>query len=183
MWWIIGLVVVAIIAIIIMSNMSSDTESVTPEVNVTVATTTTKTVVSETRSNETVFAIAEGLSGSSQFASLLLNTGVGTSVGTTTYTVFVPNDAAFSALGSGYVSSLTSAQKKRLAQYHIVSGRAIDLDALKFGSLQADSKDALNFSVGADGLPNINNSQVIRQYKAKNGIVYVIDAVLLPPKK
>jgi uncharacterized surface protein with fasciclin (FAS1) repeats len=185
MWWIIGLVVVAVIAIVIISKIGSNAESIEQD-STTQATPTTNSsgaIVSETRANETVFAIAENISGSSQFASLLLNTGVGVSVGTTTYTVFVPTDAAFSKLGSGYISNLSSAQKKSLAQYHVVTGRTIDLDALKFGTIQATSKDALNFSVGPDGIPKINNSAVVRQYKAKNGIVYVIDAVLLPPKK
>ncbi len=183
MWWIIGVVAAAIILIIVISMMNSNADIVTTDQNTTTNTTSNNAIVSENRSSETVFTLAENLSGSSQFASLLLNTGVGTSVGTTTYTVFVPNDAAFAKLGSGYVSNLSSADKKRLAQYHVVSGRALDLDAIKFGTIDAASKDPLNFSVNASGVPQVNNSRIIIQYKAKNGIVYVVDTVMLPPEK
>lgn len=185
-WWIIGLVVVAIVIIIAVKSMDTDSEPVSTNNTATTTqkiTNQTYQLPSETRTTETVFSIAGNISGASQFATLLGSTGVGTSVGTTTYTVFVPTDSAFNKAPKAAVSGLTAIQKKRLVEYHIVVGRSIDTDALKYGTIQAMSRDDLNFSVGVDKNPNVNSSNIIRQYKAKNGIVYVIDAVLLPPVK
>lgn len=185
-WWIIGLVIVAVVIIIAVKSMDTDSEPLSTDNNATTtqkSTNQTYQLPSENKVNETVFSIAANLSGSSQFAALLLNTGVGVSVGTTTYTVFVPTDTAWNKAPKSEVSGLTIAEKKRLAQYHVIVGRAVDADALKYGTIQAMSRDDLNFSVGADKNPNVNSSNIIRQYKAKNGIVYVIDSVLLPPLK
>lgn len=186
MWWIIGLVVLAIIIIFAAKSMNNGSSGLATSTdnNATTTPTTAYVVPSENRSTETVFSVAESLSGSSQFAALLKSTGVDKSLGTTTYTVFVPTDIAWNKAPKASVSGLTAAQKKRLAEYHIIVGRSVDTDAMKFGTIQAMSNDALNFSVvGNDKTPNVNSSSIVRQYKAKNGIVYVIDAVLLPPIK
>lgn len=78
---------------------------------------------------------------------------------------------------------MTAADKQRLIRYHVVSGRAIDVDAMSSGQIQALSGDTLNFNYGANKLPMVNSAIVVAQYQAKNGIVIVIDNVLLPPKK
>lgn len=163
--------------------MNFGPEPVTTETNATTTTNSIKTIPSEARAGETVFSIAGNISGASQFATLLSSTGVGTSVGTTTYTVFVPTDSAFNKTPKGYLSGLSVSEKKRLVEYHIVVGRAIDTDIMEFGTIQAMSRDALNFSTDLNNVPNVNSSNIIKQYKAKNGIVYVIDSVLLPPTK
>ena len=52
---------------------------------------------------------------------------------------------------------------------------------MPFGTIQALSRDYLNFSVGTDKIPQVNSSNIIKQILGKNGIVYIIDGVLLPP--
>lgn len=185
MWWIIGLVLLALIVILGINLMNPGSEPLATGTDTTATTTTNsiKTIPSETRAGETVFAIAGSISGASKFASLLSSTGVNTSVGTTTYTIFVPTDTAFNKTPAGYLSGLSSVEKKRLVQYHIIVGRAIDTDKIEFGTIQTMSNDALNFSVDLNKIPNVNSSNIVKQYKAKNGIVYVIDSVLLPPIK
>ncbi len=99
------------------------------------------------RSSQTVNTIVANLSGTSQFNSLYKSTGVsGTVSASGKYTVFVPTNGAFAQLSGGIVSGMSAAEKKRLIQYHVVSGRAVDVDAEVSGTIQALSGDELNFS-------------------------------------
>jgi transforming growth factor-beta-induced protein len=143
----------------------------------------TTPVVAENRSTSTVMGIIASLSGESRFAGLLANTGVSSLVmGKGPYTVFVPTDASFGQLPAGTINNLDAAQLKRLVEYHIVSGKAIDVNAQVAGTVPALSKDLLNFSKNTgDASARVNSSVVIHAYKASNGIVYVIGTVLLPP--
>ena len=93
------------------------------------------------------------------------------------------SNGAFAQLPGGTVANMTAEEKKRLIQYHIVSGRAVEMGEQVAGSIEALSKDVLNFSFGKDKIPMVNSAIVITQYNGKNGVVYVIDNVLLPPKK
>lgn len=149
----------------------------------TTSTSTTGTIFdTTTKPTGTVRSIAESLSSSSRFSGLLVSTGVAAEIaGKGPYTVFAPTDAAFAALPAGTINNLSTAELKRLVEYHVVVGRAIDGTAQTTGSISALSRDALNFTFGADKIARVNNSIFIRQYKATNGVVYLINAVLLPP--
>ncbi len=136
------------------------------------------------KSGSDINSVIASLSTASQFAAMYKSTGVAATVSKTgRYTVFVPTNGAISQLAPGTISNLSAAEKKRLVQYHVVSGRAIDVDAMVAGNIQAVSGDMLNFSYSTQKLPMINSSIVITQYNTKNGTVYLIDNVLLPPKK
>lgn len=136
------------------------------------------------KTTQTVSSIIAGIPDVSTFASYLTSTGVSTlTKGTGPYTIFVPVNSAFGQLPAGSISKLDAAGKKRLVEYHIVANRAIDIDALSFGTIQALSKDMLNFSANQAGEPQVNSSFVLHEYKGSNGIVYMVSAVLLPPKK
>lgn len=141
-------------------------------------------VVSTTKQD--VATIVAGLAGSSQFKSWFASTGVAASITTNTankYTIFVPTDGSVGQLTPGAITNLSAAEKKRLVQYHIIAGRAVDTDAQVSGQMQALSGDMLNFNFGANGIPMVNSSIIVAQYNGINGTVYVIDNVLLPPKK
>ena len=130
----------------------------------------------------TVRSITENLTNSSRFAALFVSTGVAAAItGKGPYTIFAPTDAAFAALPAGTISNLTAAQLKRLVEYHVVVGRAVSGTAETSGSISTLSRDVLNFTFGADKIARVNNSILVKQYKATNGVVYVINAVLLPP--
>lgn len=145
--------------------------------------------VTVSRSSKTysdVSSVVSSISTASQFNSLYRSTGVSASIsrtGGTKYTVFVPTNGAFAQLAPGTMSKLSAAEKKRLVQYHVVSGREVDVDAQTAGTIQALSGDMLNFSYDSNKIPLVNSAIVITQYTAKNGTVYLIDNVLLPPKK
>ena len=55
------------------------------------------------------------------------------------------------------------------------------MKAQSSGSIQALSGDALNFTFGTDNIPMVNSAILITEYKGSNGVVYLIDNVLVPP--
>ncbi len=130
----------------------------------------------------TVVGVIAGLPEASRFAVLLKNTGVaGMFSGTGPITVFVPENKAFALLPPGALD-LTSTQLKRLVEYHAVKGKGLDVNAEYAGTEQALSGDMLNFSVlTGDQSARINSAVALKEYKASNGIVYVVSEVLLPP--
>lgn len=134
--------------------------------------------------DNSVKGVASRLSNARTFAGLLSSTGVGASLtGAGPYTLFVPSDNAFGNMAPSFLSGLSAAAKKRLVQYHVVAGKALDLDAVSSGNHTALSRDTLNFNVKLDSMVAYVNSGVsISQHKAQNGIVYVISAVLVPPQ-
>lgn len=143
----------------------------------------TPLVVVEDRQATSITAIAGGLSDATRFATLLETTGVAAQLkGAASYTVFVPTDRAMRQLPSGMLSRMSAAELKRFVQYHVVVGRAVDVNAVDSGTIQALSKDMLNFSVQAgDQSARVNNGTVLQAYKGKNGIVYLVNSVLIPP--
>ena len=136
------------------------------------------------RRNAGVATVAASISGSGTFASWLSSTRVASEIkGKGPYTVFVPTNGSIGQLPAGTFTNLSAAEKKRFVEYHVISGKAIDVDAMTAGSMQALSRDALNFSFGVNKIPMVNSAIIVTQYNASNGVVYVIDNVLIPPKK
>lgn len=138
----------------------------------------------KSRTRSTVVEVAKSLSGTSQFNALFKSTGVAASItGAGPYTIFVPTNGAFSQLPPGTITKMSTAQKLRFMQYHVIAGRMIDSEAQVAGTVQALSGDALNFSFGVDRIPLVNSAIFIEKYQASNGVVYLIDNVLLPPQR
>ncbi|HUD02700.1 MAG TPA: fasciclin domain-containing protein [Candidatus Paceibacterota bacterium] len=186
--WVIGIVVVLIIIGGVWWWMSSSTPAA-PVTSATTASTTPDTsgtqaspVAVSSHSSQTVSAIVAGLSGASEYESYLGSTGVGSSItGKGPYTIFVSTDAGYALLKPGTIVNMTAAQKKRLIQYSIVSGKELDVDVQNSGSVKALSGDELNFKVSASGSVQVNSSYALAAYKASNGIVYVVNQPLIPP--
>jgi uncharacterized surface protein with fasciclin (FAS1) repeats len=132
-------------------------------------------------SSSSVAAVVAGIPNAGRFNQLLAQSGVSFS-GKGPYTVFVATDGAFGRLVPGTINNMTAAELKRTLEYHIVSGKRLDVDAVNNGQVQALSGDTLNFRV--DTVKNavyVNSGYVLSAYKANNGIVYVINSVLVPP--
>jgi len=101
------------------------------------------------------------------------------------FTVFAPTDAAFAALPAGTLDNLLKPENKdkltAILTYHVVSGKVMSSDlsnGQKAATVQGkDIKVAIN-----KGTVKINDAKVIAaDVKAKNGVVHVIDKVILPP--
>ncbi len=143
----------------------------------------TPLVVAEDRRATTITSIAQALPDATRFGALLDSTGVAAQLkGAASYTVFVPSDRAMRLLPADLLSRMTPEELKRFVQYHVVVGRAIDVNAVDTGTIAALSKDMLNFSVQAgDQSARVNNATVLQAYKGKNGVVYLVNNVLIPP--
>jgi uncharacterized surface protein with fasciclin (FAS1) repeats len=97
------------------------------------------------------------------------------------FTVFAPNDEAFAQLPEGTVDSLL-AEPAKLAQvltYHVVPGRVTAADAA--GLANAPTVQGEELPVSVDGGIHVDGARVISaDVEASNGIIHVVDRVLLP---
>lgn len=100
------------------------------------------------------------------------------------FTVFAPTDEAFAKLPAGTVDALLADPKGDLTQillYHVLPGKvmAADVkDGLEATTLQGKP---VKFSI-KDGKPYINDAQIVTtDIPTSNGVIHVIDSVILPP--
>lgn len=102
-------------------------------------------------------------------------------------TVFAPTDDAFAALPDGTVESLllpeNLEQLQGILTYHVVAGKVKSKD-LAGKTLDAETLNGATVAVdGTDGV-TVGGANVIQaDIKASNGVIHVIDAVLLPPSE
>ena len=100
------------------------------------------------------------------------------------FTVFAPTDAAFAALPAGTLEGLLKdpAALKKILLYHVVSG-AVTSDKV-VGLTSANSVEGSPIAIAVkDGTVYLNDSAkvVTADVTASNGVIHVIDTVLLPP--
>ncbi len=99
------------------------------------------------------------------------------------FTVFAPTNAAFEKLPKGTVEGLLAPAKKfeleKVLQYHVTVStyRAHELPAGKLGMANGKNTEI----VVKDGVTTVNGANILASIKVSNGIVHVIDQVLLPP--
>jgi uncharacterized surface protein with fasciclin (FAS1) repeats len=109
---------------------------------------------------------------------------VGALKGDGPFTVFAPTDAAFAALPEGTLDSLL-ADKEQLSNvllYHVVSGKVMAEDVLEMDGAMVETLlgEEIEISI-EDGMVYINEAQVvITDIEASNGVIHVIDTVLVP---
>jgi transforming growth factor-beta-induced protein len=101
------------------------------------------------------------------------------------YTVFAPTNAAFEALfaqlGVNGISDLTAEQLTPILLYHVLEGnvRAADVSNGMFSTLNTDAK--IDIMVSDMGVKLNGNANVIAtDVQGTNGVIHVIDAVILP---
>lgn len=112
---------------------------------------------------------------------------VATLKGAGPFTVFAPTDAAFAALPKGTVEMLLKPENKaklqRILTYHVVAGRVSAADVMKMKTAKAVSGDTLTIETRS-GAVMIDNAHVAKaDIAASNGIIHVIDAVVLPKEQ
>lgn len=99
------------------------------------------------------------------------------------FTVFAPNDAAFAKLPPGTVESLLKNKVKLAAilKYHVIPGRVKAADVAG-KSLKVTTIEGQPLSVDGTFGVRVNDAHVIQpDIEASNGVIHVIDTVLLPP--
>ncbi len=102
------------------------------------------------------------------------------------FTVFAPTNEAFDKLPAGTVENLLKPENKdalrNILEYHVYVG-VIKEDYVQDGmTLNQVNLDNVTLHK-KDGKITVNGANVLGVVKATNGLVYVIDAVLLPPDK
>lgn len=111
----------------------------------------------------------------------------GTLSGDGPFTVFAPSEEAFAALPDGALESLLAPANREalvdLLTYHVVDGRATAAEALAAGTVDTLQGGALTVAL-RDGRLRIGDATVLtNDLQASNGVVHVIDSVLVPPAK
>jgi uncharacterized surface protein with fasciclin (FAS1) repeats len=100
------------------------------------------------------------------------------------FTVFAPNDEAFAKLPASTLESLLKPENKdklrRVLTYHVVAGEVRAADVVKLQSAKAVSGDTITVTV-KDGKVRVDDANVTKaDIQASNGVIHVIDAVILP---
>jgi uncharacterized surface protein with fasciclin (FAS1) repeats len=98
------------------------------------------------------------------------------------FTVFAPTDEAFGKLPEGTVESLLENKEKlkNILTYHVVSGKVMSTDVVNMDSATTVNGQKITITV-KDGTVMINNAKVIKaDIECSNGVIHVIDTVLLP---
>lgn len=100
------------------------------------------------------------------------------------FTVFAPTDEAFASLQEGTVASLLLPENRdqlvAVLTYHVVPGKVMAGDVVTLESASTVQGGSLAISV-EEGSVSINNATVVQaDIEAANGVIHVIDSVLLP---
>lgn len=102
-------------------------------------------------------------------------------------TVFAPTDEAFAKLPAGTVEALLKDREKLAAilSYHVVAGKVMSADVVKAGSAKPATAQGQTLDVRVvDGKVKVNAATVVKaDVLASNGVIHVIDTVVLPPVK
>ncbi len=103
------------------------------------------------------------------------------------FTVFAPTDEAFKKLPEGTVETLIKPENKKMLQsiltYHVVKGSVMAADVVKLTEATTVQGDKVAIKV-VDGKVMLNGAQVVTtDIKCKNGVIHIIDSVIMPPKK
>ena len=137
-----------------------------------------------TAAGKDIVAIA---SGDAQFKTLTKALGsaglVTTLQGKGPFTVFAPTDAAFAALPKGTVENLLKPENKakltKILTYHVVPGSVVST-SLKSGDVKSVEGSSLKVAV-SPGKVTVGGANVVKaDIKASNGVIHVIDKVLMP---
>lgn len=101
------------------------------------------------------------------------------------FTVFAPNDAAFAKLPKGTVEDLLKPENKAklvsILTYHVVNGKVMSKD-IAGKALKEKSVQGSEISIDAKKGVVIDNANVVKaDIVASNGVIHVINSVIMPP--
>ncbi len=100
------------------------------------------------------------------------------------YTVFAPTNAAFAKLPEGTVESLLKSENKdqltAILTYHVVSGKVKAADVVKLDSAKTVEGSSITITTTDMGVKVDAANVIMTDIAASNGVVHVIDSVLLP---
>ncbi len=169
----------------------SPTPSVTPIPDVSPTPSVTPTPGDSTTprgssSNKNIVEVAQANGSFKTLTQALKAAGlVETLQGSGPFTVFAPTDAAFAELPKDAVRDLLKPENKevlmKILTYHVVSGQVLSTD-LKSGEVKSSEGGAISVKVDPTTGVTVNDAKVVQpDIKASNGVIHVIDKVILPP--
>lgn len=102
------------------------------------------------------------------------------------FTVFAPTDKAFAKLPKGTVETLVKPENKKklvdILTYHVVAKKVMAADVVKLKNAKTVQGKNVRIRV-KDGKVMLNKANVVQtDIVCKNGVIHVIDAVILPPE-
>ncbi|MSQ98057.1 MAG: fasciclin domain-containing protein [Xanthomonadales bacterium] len=112
---------------------------------------------------------------------------VGTLKGTGPFTVFAPTDEAFAKLPAGTLDNLLLPENKQkltdILLYHVVSGKVMAAEVVKLTKVKTVLGKDVTITV-RDGKVFLNETVqvIITDIVTSNGVIHVVDGVLLPPQ-
>lgn len=100
------------------------------------------------------------------------------------FTVFAPTDEAFAKLPEGTVENLLKPENRdqliAVLTYHVVPGKVKAADVIKLDEAKTVNGQSVSITV-ADGAVRVDNAKVLKtDITASNGVIHVIDTVILP---
>ena len=103
------------------------------------------------------------------------------------FTVFAPTDEAFAKLPKGTLDDLLKPENKAkltaILTYHVVPGKVVAADVVKMKKAKTVEGSDIKIRVKA-GKVMVNKARVVKtDVMASNGVIHVVDAVLMPPAK
>ncbi|WP_066382957.1 MULTISPECIES: fasciclin domain-containing protein [unclassified Anabaena] len=158
----------------------------TPQVKPSTPETQVPTTETPDTQGKTLLALAESNSSFTMLTKAIKAAGL-TEVlqGKDNLTVFAPTDAAFAELPQDAVQDLLKPENKeilvKLLTYHVVPGTVLSTD-LKSGEVKSVEGGAINVKVDPKMGVNVNDAKVVQaDIKASNGVIHVINKVIIPP--
>lgn len=101
------------------------------------------------------------------------------------FTVFAPTDDAFAKLPAGTVEDLLKPENKAklaaILTYHVVSGKVMAATAVTLGGKEVATVNGKSFKVTVDGGVKVDNANVVTtDIECTNGVIHIIDSVIIP---
>jgi uncharacterized surface protein with fasciclin (FAS1) repeats len=101
------------------------------------------------------------------------------------FTVFAPTDEAFAKLPAGTVDSLLKdiPKLKGILTYHVVAGKVLAADVVKLDGKSAKTVNGADIAITTTGGVKLNGAATVTKtdIECTNGVIHVLDAVILPP--
>ncbi len=97
------------------------------------------------------------------------------------FTVFAPNDDAFAKLPPGTIQTLLQniPQLTRILKYHVVPGKLLQADLAQLSTVNSVEGSPIKID-SSDGFEVKNATVLAADIEADNGVIHVIDTVILP---
>ena len=143
-------------------------------------------IVTDSQAGDIVDVAASNKSFSTLVAAVKAAGLVETLKGEGPYTVFAPTNEAFAKLPKGTLESLLKPENKQklvaILTYHVVPGKVMAKD-VKSGKVKTASGSSFKMKVSKKGVWVDKAKVVATDVKADNGVIHVIDTVILPKSK